>query len=66
MFDRKKKTEFIGCKLTKEEYYYIAEFASEHGMTISNIIVHAVAEYIAREVTKDENNKEENMKEEDK
>ncbi len=59
MFDRKKKTQFIGCKLTEEEYYYIAEFASEHGMTISNLIVHSVAEYIARKVV-EENNKEEN------
>ena len=58
MFERKKKTEFIGCKLTPEEYYYIAEFASEHGMTISNLIVHSVAEYIARKVV-EENNKEE-------
>lgn len=61
MFERVKKSEFIGCKVTPEEYYYISSFASEHGMTISNIIVHAVAEYIAREVTKDENNKEENL-----
>lgn len=59
MFDRKKKNQFIGCKLTDEEYFYIAEFASERGMTISNLIVHAVAEYIAREVTKENNNKEE-------
>lgn len=58
MFDRKKKNQFIGCKLTDEEYYYIAEFASEHGMTISNLIVHSVAEYIARKVV-EENNKEE-------
>lgn len=58
MFVRgKKKTEFIGCKLTKEEYYYIAEFASEHGMTISNLIVHSVAEYMARKIV-EENNKE--------
>lgn len=57
MFERARKTEFIGCKLTPEEYYYIAEFASEHGMTISNLIVHSVAEYIARKVV-EENNKE--------
>lgn len=57
MFERARKTEFIGCKLTPEEYYYIAEFASEHGMTISNLIVHSVAEYIARKVV--EENKEE-------
>lgn len=56
MFERARKTEFIGCKLTPEEYYYIAEFASEHGMTISNLIVHSVAEYIARKVV--EENKE--------
>lgn len=57
MFDRKRKTEFIGCKLTTEEYNYIAEFAAEHNMTISNLIVHSVAEYIARKVV--EENKEE-------
>ena len=57
MFERARKTEFIGCKLTPEEYYYIAEFASEHGMTISNLIVHSVAEYVARKVV--EENKEE-------
>ena len=57
MFERARKTEFIGCKLTPEEYYYIAEFASEHGMTISNLIVHSVAEYIARKVV-DENKEE--------
>lgn len=62
MFDRKKKTQFIGCKLTEEEYYYIAEFASEHGMTVSNLIVHSVAEYIARKVVEEENNKEEEGK----
>lgn len=58
MFDRKKKNQFIGCKLTDEEYYYIAEFASEHGMTISNLIVHSVAEYMARKIVEEENNKE--------
>lgn len=57
MFERKKKTQFIGCKLTDEEYYYIAEFASEHGMTISNLIVHSIAEYMARKIV--EENKEE-------
>jgi hypothetical protein len=61
MFDRKRKTEFIGCKLTPEEYNYIAEFAAEHNMTISNLIVHSVAEYMARKIVK-----EENMEEEDK
>ena len=60
MFERKKKTQFIGCKLTDEEYWYISEFASEHGMTVSNLIVHSVAEYIARKVVEEENNKEEN------
>lgn len=58
MFERgKKKTEFIGCKLTPEEHFYIAEFAAEHNMTISNLIVHSLAEYIARKVV--EENKEE-------
>lgn len=57
MFERKKKTQFIGCKLTDEEYYYIAEFASEHGMTISNLIVHSIAEYMARKIV-DENKEE--------
>lgn len=59
MFDRKKKNQFIGCKLTDEEYYYIAEFASEHGMTISNLIVHSVAEYMARKIVEEEQEKEE-------
>jgi len=59
MFERKKKTQFIGCKLTDEEYYYIAEFAAEHNMTVSNLIVHSIAEYMARKIV-EENNKEEN------
>lgn len=60
MFDRKKKNQFIGCKLTDEEYYYIAEFASEHGMTISNLIVHSIAEYMARKIVEEENKEEDN------
>lgn len=61
MFERgKKKTEFIGAKLTPEEYWYISEFAAEHNMTISNLIVHSVAEYMARKIVKEENDKEEN------
>lgn len=60
MFVRgKKKTEFIGCKLTKEEFEYISEFAAEHNITISNLIVHSIAEYMARKIV-EENNKEEN------
>ena len=55
MFDRKKKNQFIGCKLTTEEYNYIAEFAAEHNMTISNLIVHSVAEYMARKIVNEEN-----------
>ena len=55
MFDRNKKTQLIGCKLTPEEYNYIAEFAAEHNMTISNLIVHAVAEYMARKIVKEQN-----------
>lgn len=58
MFERVRKTEFIGCKVTPEEYYYISSFASEHEMTISNLIVHSVAEYMARKIV-EENNKEE-------
>lgn len=58
MFERARKTEFIGCKLTPEEYYYISEFASEHGMTISNLIVHSIVEYMARKIVEEENNKE--------
>lgn len=54
MFDRNKKTQLIGCKLTPEEYNYIAEFAAEHNMTISNLIVHSVAEYMARKIVKEE------------
>lgn len=58
MFERgKKKTEFIGAKLTPEEYWYISEFAAEHNMTISNLIVHSVAEYMARKIV-DENKEE--------
>ena len=58
MFDRKRKTEFIGCKLTPEEYNYIAEFAAEHDMTTSNLIVHSVAEYMARKIVKEQNMEE--------
>lgn len=59
MFVRgKKKTEFIGCKLTKEEFEYVSEFASEHNITISNLIVHSIAEYMARKLVEEENNKE--------
>lgn len=57
MFERQKKSEFIGCKVTPEEYYYISSFASEHEMTISNLIVHSVAEYMARKIV-EENEKE--------
>lgn len=60
MFERQKKSEFIGCKVTPEEYYYISSFASEHEMTISNLIVHSVAEYMARKIV------EENEKEDEK
>ena len=60
MFDRNKKTQLIGCKLTPEEYNYIAEFAAEHDMTISNLIIYSVAEYMARKIVKEENDKEEN------
>ena len=64
MFDRQPKDRIIAARVTQEEFDLILEFASEHNISISNIVVHAVAEYIARAVTQQEkdlnimNNKE--------
>lgn len=64
MFDRQPKDRIIAARVTQEEFDIILEFASEHKISISNIVVHAVAEYIARAVTQQEkdlnimNNKE--------
>ena len=60
MFERgKKKTEFIGAKLTPEEYYYISSFAEENNMTISTLIIYSIAEYMARKIVEQEKEKEE-------
>lgn len=48
MFDRQPKDRIIGARVTKEEYDLIAEFAADLDTSISNIIIHSVAEYIAR------------------
>ena len=54
MFDRQPKDRIIGARVTKEEYDLIAEFAAELDTSISNIIIHSVAEYIAKRVTQQE------------
>ena len=62
MFDRQPKDRIIGARVTKEEYDLIAEFAADLDTSISNIIIHSVAEYIAKRVTQQEqimNNNEE-------
>ena len=62
MFDRQPKDRIIGARVTKEEYDLIAEFAADLDTSISNIIIHSVAEYIAKRVTQQEqimNNEEE-------
>ena len=59
MFDRQPKDRIIGARVTKEEYDLIAEFAADLDTSISNIIIHSVAEYIARTtVTQQENLKD--------
>ena len=59
MFDRAKKTHLIGAKVTQEEYNIINEFAKEFNISISNIIIHGVAENMARRVVeKNGKNKE--------
>ena len=63
MFDRQPKDRIIGARVTKEEYDLIAEFAADLDTSISNIIIHSVAEYIAKRVTQQEQimeNEEEN------
>ena len=55
MFDRQPKDRIIAARVTQEEFDIILEFASEHKISISNIVVHAVAEYIARAVTQEQN-----------
>ena len=60
MFERgKKKTEFIGAKLTPEEYYYISSFAEENNMTISTLIIYSIAEYMARKIVEDNEKEDE-------
>ena len=54
MFDRQPKDSIIGARVTKEEYDLIAEFAADLDTSISNIIIHSVAEYIAKRVTQQE------------
>lgn len=54
MFDRQPKDRIIGARVTKEEYDLIAEFATDLDTSISNIIIHSVAEYIAKRVTQQE------------
>ena len=58
MFDRQPKDRIIGARVTKEEYDLIAEFAADLDTSISNIIIHSVAEYIAKRVTQQENLKD--------
>ena len=54
MFDRQPKDRIIGARVTEEEYDLIAEFAADLDTSISNIIIHSVAEYIAKRVTQQE------------
>ena len=54
MFDRQPKDRIIAARVTKEEYDLIAEFAADLDTSISNIIIHSVAEYIAKRVTQQE------------
>ena len=54
MFDRQPKDRIIGARVTKEEYDLIAEFAADLDTSISKIIIHSVAEYIAKRVTQQE------------
>ena len=48
MFDRQPKDKIIAARVTQEEFDLILEFASEHDISISNIVIRSVAEYIAR------------------
>lgn len=48
MFDRQPKDKIIAARVTQEEFDLILDFASEHDISISNIVIHSVAEYIAR------------------
>ena len=48
MFDRQPKDKIIAARVTQEEFDLILDFASEHNISISNIVIHSVAEYIAR------------------
>ena len=66
MFDRQPKDKIIAARVTQEEFDLILEFASEHNISISNIVVHAVAEYIARAVTQQEKEQILNNNEEEK
>ena len=54
MFDRQPKDKIIAARVTHEEFDLILDFASEHDISISNIVIHSVAEYIAKRVTQQE------------
>ena len=54
MFDRQLKDQIIAARVTQEEFDLILDFASEHDISISNIVIHSVAEYIAKRVTQQE------------
>ena len=58
MFDRQPNDRIIAARVTQEEFDIILDFASEHKISISNIVVHAVAEYIARATVAQENLKD--------
>ena len=62
MFDRQPKDKIIAARVTQEEFDLILDFASEHDISISNIVIHSVAEYISKRVTQEQimdNNEEE-------
>ena len=48
MFDRQPKDKIIAARVTQEEFDLILDFAAENNISISNIVIHSVAEYIAR------------------
>ena len=54
MFDRQPKDKIIAARVTQEEFDLILDFASEHDISISNIVIRSVAEYIARTVTQEQ------------
>ena len=54
MFDRQPKDKIIAARVTQEEFDLILDFASEHDISISNIVIHSVAEYISKRVTQEQ------------